>query len=511
MVDNSGQTHSSRPSAGDIEGLMAQAREKGTGIYNWLELEKQFNLQVTYKGGDEGFHLQLNFLHGTLNRKLLDRVEKHSASALEAVKKAADLQIQAIMQNHRDSFSGISRVKPKAADLHSASRIFSQTFSDFPAFTPEDSLEKPQLYAGNLELVQISNLVQSILMDKLTGRLSIQRSNAWADIFFVNGEPCHAAGSRGMGEECFLQILCWQEGEFEFEPELRVPTRSIKDSLSSLLLRGARLLDDTNYLRNNGLRMSTVPHKTSSFLSEEQFEKALERKKGFNPKQLKQLYLSIDGNRTVEELVEDLELSRSDWITNLSCLMQCELVNLPTDPDQQQLLNVEPKKIENDLVKLRRLMVNPKTGLLQYEAFLYLIDYEISLARTPISMAVLSFDPVNSETQSKQIIRIIKTIPNFKGLVGHYGDHLAIAILGGKVSRATMIFRQIFRTLEKESTEQEFTLGVVVKLSCGIASLPNDVASLPSLLSACEMALDDARKGNKRFVIARDVIQPADG
>ena len=50
MVDNSGQTHSSRPSAGDIEGLMAQAREKGTGIYNWLELEKQFNLQVTYKG-----------------------------------------------------------------------------------------------------------------------------------------------------------------------------------------------------------------------------------------------------------------------------------------------------------------------------------------------------------------------------------------------------------------------------------------------------------------------------
>ncbi|MBX9693510.1 MAG: hypothetical protein K2Z81_14065, partial [Cyanobacteria bacterium] len=167
---------------------------------------------------------------------------------------------------------------------------------------------------------------------------------------------------------------------------------------------------------------------------------------------------------------------------------------------------VPPIATQPAISNLRKVLVNQKTGLMQFDAFLYFLDYELSLGRTPISLAAFSFEPVKTEHQASQIIRIIKTIPNFKGLVGHNGDYFSIAILGAKVSRATMVFRQIFRTLVEESTEAEFTGGFVQKLSCSVASLPNDVSDLPRLLGACELALQEARKGNNRLVIARDLF-----
>ncbi len=490
---------SQRPNAEQIEDLRTKAKADGETSYKWQELQSNLNLKVTFLADEESFHWQVDLSHKDTRRKLVDCKENSRTRVMQALTTAIEYEKQ-----RRNPATKPEKREKEVRGLQN------RTFSDFPAFVPEESLVKPQVLSGNLALVHISNLVQSILLDKLTGRLKIKRSSAWADIFFVDGEPSHATGTRGRGVECFLQLLCWNDGEFEFEPELRVPARSINESLNSLLLKGARLMDDTNFLQTAGLRMSTVPHRTNSFLTEDQFQKSLERRKGFSFKELKPLYLSIDGNRTVEEIVADLDLSRSEWITNMATLLQCNLIALPQDLDEQRLLDVQPIAIQPTLNTLRKVLVNQKTGLLQFEAFLYLLDYELSLGRTPISMAVFSFEPIKTEHQAGQIIRIIKTIPNFKGLVGHNGDNFSIAVLGAKVSRATMMFRQIFRALVEESTEAEFMGGTVQKSSCSIASLPNDVADLPRLLGACELALKEARKGNNRLVVARDLFAGGD-
>ena len=76
---------------------------------------------------------------------------------------------------------------------------------------------------GDLALVQIPTLLQSVLMAKMTGCLEVKRDDEEAEVFFVNGLPTHArsATSASLGEEILYELLSWKDGDFHFEPDKR--------------------------------------------------------------------------------------------------------------------------------------------------------------------------------------------------------------------------------------------------------------------------------------------------
>lgn len=97
---------------------------------------------------------------------------------------------------------------------------------------------------GDLSMMTISDLIQHGCQDSRTAELRINHKNQIALIYFQNSEVVHAQTGNQTGEEVIYGILKWDDGEFSLEEISTPPDRTIHRTWSSLLLEGARRLDE---------------------------------------------------------------------------------------------------------------------------------------------------------------------------------------------------------------------------------------------------------------------------
>ena len=97
---------------------------------------------------------------------------------------------------------------------------------------------------GNLRDMAVADLVQHNCQDRKTARLVIDHDHDQAVLYFTDGKVAHAAMGSIQGEEVIYCILDWEEGLFTLETGVQPPTVSIQRSWSSLLMEGARRLDE---------------------------------------------------------------------------------------------------------------------------------------------------------------------------------------------------------------------------------------------------------------------------
>ena len=100
---------------------------------------------------------------------------------------------------------------------------------------------------GSLHDMAIADLIQHNCQDRKIARLCVHHDNQQAIIFFKNGNVVHATldNSGREGEEVIYHILGWDEGSFTLESGIESSAETIQRSWSSLLLEGARLLDES--------------------------------------------------------------------------------------------------------------------------------------------------------------------------------------------------------------------------------------------------------------------------
>lgn len=98
--------------------------------------------------------------------------------------------------------------------------------------------------SGNLTGLAAADLIQLNCVDQKVARLQIQHAGQQADLFFSNGQIVHAISGDLKGEEVVYQVLGWNEGDFSLENDINTSENSIKRSWPSLLLEGARRLDE---------------------------------------------------------------------------------------------------------------------------------------------------------------------------------------------------------------------------------------------------------------------------
>lgn len=105
---------------------------------------------------------------------------------------------------------------------------------------------------GNLQDMAVADLIQHNCQDRKTARLTIECDNQQAVLYFKEGAVQHATLGKTQGEEVIYRTLNWQEGQFTLEMGPDPPAVTITRSWSSLLLEGARRLDEaTNLSRTN--------------------------------------------------------------------------------------------------------------------------------------------------------------------------------------------------------------------------------------------------------------------
>jgi predicted regulator of Ras-like GTPase activity (Roadblock/LC7/MglB family) len=97
---------------------------------------------------------------------------------------------------------------------------------------------------GNLHDMAIADLIQHTCTDRKTASLTIDQNGAQAVLYFKDGQIAHATAADLAGEEAVFSILRYEDGAFNLELGVEPPLSTVTHSWSSLLIEGARRIDE---------------------------------------------------------------------------------------------------------------------------------------------------------------------------------------------------------------------------------------------------------------------------
>ncbi len=121
---------------------------------------------------------------------------------------------------------------------------------------------------GNLKDMAVADLIQHNCQDYKTAKMLIRNAGQEAVLFIKEGQVVHAALNGYEGEEVVFQILAWNEGAFILETGIEAPTKTITRSWSSLLMEGARRLDEGQLEQTKVTEASQMAQKLNDVLRE---------------------------------------------------------------------------------------------------------------------------------------------------------------------------------------------------------------------------------------------------
>lgn len=365
--------------------------------------------------------------------------------------------------------------------------------------------------AGELSLVHITNVMQSISMAKMSGRLSIDAKESQVDMFFLNGAPVHATGTMGDGKECLLRAVGLEEGRFHFDAEARTDQRTINEPLDSVILQGAKLVDDTRYLTDMGLVNESILVRTNAMISEKQFEELVSSGEPADMGLLKSVYVNIDDQSSVKEIVRRVGLSRMYWLDALAKLIRCKAIYIKAteSPDGEVL---KPKVLSSDIKSvITQTMINDDTGLFHYPAFLYLLGHEANRSDGEHPLSIILFELLGDNKTSlpravlEGIIWLINEIKRPVDIVGHYEEQgFALIMPDTKAQTAATFAERIAESVNSDPLIRSVEIRNV-KMAFGVATLPGDVDDMYSLLAAAEMARDYSYNNGSPVVMAQNL------
>lgn len=374
---------------------------------------------------------------------------------------------------------------------------------------------------GDLAFIQISALLQSISLAKMTGKLEIDSNLGPAEVFFEEGKPVHATTPDTIGDESILELVTWKEGRFYFQPKVTSPKTTCKGNLDNLIIQGVHLLDKQNYLKNAGMRPESVLVRTRRDIFGKELEQMLLTGAPVSLELQKQFYEAIDDRTPVAKLVEKLGLSRKDWVLIVCNMITCGLAVLSDDASRGRggRPPLEPKSVDSAAIQAVMMSLRrADTGMFNFAAFLYFLEQEYfrgHRAGSPLSVIIFDLrvksgmqevirEPLPSMALREAVLRI-NQVKRHNDLLAHYESfEYALLCPETKGEGARTFAARIVHAL----TMTPLAPGVEprkLSLAFGIACIPEDFMELSLLLSAAEEAKNTAMVGNNPVVLYRDL------
>jgi len=111
---------------------------------------------------------------------------------------------------------------------------------------------------GQLQDMAVADIIQHNCQDRKTARVSLKNSGQKAQLFFKNGNVVHATSDGLEGEQVVFHVMHWEKGSFDLKSDVEPPAFTITRNWTSLLLEGARLLDEADSGDNVDQYISTL-------------------------------------------------------------------------------------------------------------------------------------------------------------------------------------------------------------------------------------------------------------
>lgn len=354
---------------------------------------------------------------------------------------------------------------------------------------------------GNLKNIQIANLLQSVSMGSMTGRLQINAKNDTASIYFSGGKALHATLRGAEGNEAIVQLFAWEEGEFSFYDEsVNVPT-TVTRSLPGLMMEGATYVDHLNFLQNRGLTNECYPTRIVEFSSQAEFAAALKGAVDCDMRLQHSLYSRMTGNSSWAEIVRDRSEKKTEWVPALFNLVSCGLVQFETTAllkSQQAPIS----KIDWSIVQaIENSMHRADTGLCTYAALLYSLKqefYRFEGMDLPFSLIVFGYCEKTSDPRlparfisfkasavSDMRERINKVKRKYD-LLCHYGAFAYAMVLPLSLKENAQRFAGILADVcASINVSDEYPLGAL-DFRASAVNIPEDCNSVESMLELAE-------------------------
>ncbi len=356
---------------------------------------------------------------------------------------------------------------------------------------------------GDLRNLQIPNLLQSIGMGEMTGRLQVRGRADTAMVFFVKGQPVHCRMKGAEGDAALIQLIGWEEGQFCFYPEPKIETRTIKKRLDMLIMEGVTFLDQNKSLDGKGVTLDSVIVRTHASITEQEFEAIIAKGTGHDKEAQKRFYCEIDNESTLFEILRNQPMAKTEWVPILFNLVSLGLVQFkakqtltPASSDQRSTIDWTQMRM------VERALLRTDTGIYTFPAFLYFLDKEYwrcNRFNRPFSIIILQiglvngneekdFAKVNSQKYAPLPIRAIramgKNIANIKrqiDILAHF-ETLNYALLLPETDKAGGLnFMNRLSDLLKNTSFEDIEANYV-DFALGTANMPEDCTDIQTLL-----------------------------
>lgn len=352
---------------------------------------------------------------------------------------------------------------------------------------------------GNFKNIQMANLLQSISMGQMTGRLEITSAQDKANVYFKDGRPLHAALRGAEGNEAMLQLFAWDDGDFAFYDEQVNVTQTVTRGLTGLLMEGAGFVDHLNYLKNQGLTHESYPIRLKSVTSEEELKALTKEGIDCDLKLQLSIYKKINNTNNWAEILRDLSVPKSQWVPVMFNLISCGLIRLDKSPPTAK--KIESKIDSTALQAFENNLCRPDTGLYSYPAFLYFAQQEYNrFEGFRLPFAIIVFGVCDKHSTANQFIpfktraiaelkqKIMRTKRKTDFLC-HFGAFAFAMLLPLTTKDSAVRMAEILAEIcsgvtisdEYAPSQLEFRVGV-----SSISSLPGDCTSLDEMINSAE-------------------------
>jgi CheY-like chemotaxis protein len=98
--------------------------------------------------------------------------------------------------------------------------------------------------SGSLDDMNFTDLIQILCAGGKSVRIALVQDGTEAEVYLRDGEIVHAAAGDLLGERAFYELMRWKSGEFATSHCTEYPEQSVHESAMSLLMEGARLVDE---------------------------------------------------------------------------------------------------------------------------------------------------------------------------------------------------------------------------------------------------------------------------
>lgn len=370
-------------------------------------------------------------------------------------------------------------------------------------------------FTGNLQEMDLSNLLQSLGICQINGRLQLSDRLEEVHVYFEDGNPTHAKrivstatgeSTEESGDKVMLEILTWMRGEFQFVHHLKSREKTVKKRMSALLMEGVALRDQFLFLKEQGLTDDSAPYRVDPSLTEQGFEAKVAQGIPIDVRLQKWLYQQFDGVKPMHQIATANNIEKTHWVPALYNLINCEVVAM------HKVVQTTEAQVTNELLEIDQLavekvgseLVRQESGFMTYPLFLHFLTLECarsSLSHTPFAVVVFEINHNDngqlsplSNTELRELANRIKSIRASFDIAGHCQslDFALLLPMRNKDTAEAMAHGIV--KLATESILDQLNGSANLVMAFGIAGAPEDGDTCEKVLSA---ALDAKRRARK--------------